>query len=231
MQTIAFYGQFIKKGDLVFDVGANIGMYAEMFLSLGAHVIAFEPNPDLIPVLHRVRPKSSVTVEWTGLGGAVGEADLSICAQDGLSTISSDRMNTLKSDKRYDGIRSTRTARVPVTTLDAMIAKYGTPAFIKIDVEGFEREVLAGLSALPSALSFEFQSDSLELAISCIHQKCFAPSARFNLILGNPLGWKPRPIEFALDQWVTAEVLDALLREGRIVEGVAYGEIFARATE
>jgi tRNA G37 N-methylase Trm5 len=42
------YSEFVSAGDLVFDIGANIGDYAEMFARLGARVVAVEPNPELI---------------------------------------------------------------------------------------------------------------------------------------------------------------------------------------
>ena len=45
---------------------------------------------------------------------------------------------------------------VPVTTLDALIERHGVPSFVKVDAEGFEEEVLQGLSRSIKALSFEF---------------------------------------------------------------------------
>jgi hypothetical protein len=40
-----FYRRFIRPGDLVFDVGANVGKRSAVFLDLGATVVAIEPNP------------------------------------------------------------------------------------------------------------------------------------------------------------------------------------------
>ena len=55
----------------------------------------------------------------------------------------------------WEAQRWTRTLRVPVTTLDALIGKYGAPAFIKIDVEGHEPAVLRGLHRPVPYVSFE----------------------------------------------------------------------------
>jgi hypothetical protein len=55
-----------------------------------------------------------------------------------------------------------------VTTLDALIERYGEPAFVKIDVEGFELEVLKGLSRRVPALSFEFTPECADTALACV---------------------------------------------------------------
>ena len=64
----------------------------------------------------------------------------------------------------WEGQAWTRAIRVPVTTLDALIARHGMPTFIKIDVEGFEEEALAGLARPPRALSFEFTTIQRDVA-------------------------------------------------------------------
>ena len=63
---------------------------------------------------------------------------------------------------------------VAVTTLDALIARFGVPAFIKIDVEGAEPDVLAGLSHAVPVLSFEYLPRALALAVAM----AFAPLAQ-----------------------------------------------------
>jgi hypothetical protein len=78
---------------------------------------------------------------------------------------------------------------VPITTLDALAVRYGTPTYVKIDVEGYEHDVLAGMTFKPRSLSFEFHTSLLQVASDCLdrlgHHYIFnyelADSARFEL--------------------------------------------------
>src|SRR5690349_7677956 len=62
-----FYAQLIRPGNLVFDVGANYGEYSQMFMRLGARVIAMEPNPSCARILARCRSKD-LTVRCQAVG-------------------------------------------------------------------------------------------------------------------------------------------------------------------
>ena len=73
---------------------------------------------------------------------------------------------------------------MPCLTLDTLIARYGRPAFVKVDVEGFEDRVLAGLSIPVPALSFEFTTIAREGAERCLERLAALGPYRFNVALG-----------------------------------------------
>ncbi len=90
---------------------------------------------------------------------------------------------------RVIGQHWTRTVEVPVTTLDALIARHGVPRFIKIDVEGFEAEVLAGLSTPTPALSFEFTTIQRDVACACVARCAAIGYGAFEASLGESLAF------------------------------------------
>ena len=182
----ALYARFIKPGDLVFDVGAHIGHRTASFLRLGARVVAVEPQREaarFIRLLYGLRGK--VTVVQAICGRQVGTATLHVNADNPLVSTASDAF--IASAQGADGWREQRwDERVtsPMTTVDALRAQHGAPAFIKIDVEGFEADVLAGLNEAPPALSFEFTLIQRDEAYACMARCAQIGLTRFNASIG-----------------------------------------------
>jgi FkbM family methyltransferase len=141
------YAAFIRRGDLVFDIGANVGSKTRVFVQLGARVIACEPQPDCLDELRaRVSPHAPVTALPVAVAAGRGSAPLYVRPERGHSG-----MVESWTEVRYETILTVET-----TTLDALIATYGMPALIKIDVEGFEAEVLKGLTQSVPVMSLEY---------------------------------------------------------------------------
>jgi len=170
-------------------------------------------------VLKRVWPLNRVTVECLALGSEEGSADLYLCGRDYLSTLSNEWIAVAERSERFSGIHWSEKIAVPVSTLDALIKKYGMPKFIKIDVEGFENEVLAGLSIAPQFLSFEFNSEFAEAAASCVAQDCFPADATFNVVA------EPST-EFLFDQWVNRDEMFRLLENREFLTAKPNGDIY-----
>jgi FkbM family methyltransferase len=182
----ALYGRFVKPGDVVFDIGAHVGDRVAAFRSLGARVIAVEPQPALARVLRLLygRDKNVVVAE-TAVGHAAGETELMLNIDNPtVSTASADFVRAATGSAGWEKQTWTRRLRVPLTTVDDLIATYGRPAFVKIDVEGFEAEVLAGLSVPVAALSFEFTTIQRDVAAACL-ARCVALGLKpFNAAVG-----------------------------------------------
>ena len=85
-----------------------------------------------------------------------------------ISSFSDEWISSVK-NTRFKGFNRDRTMEVEMTTLDKLIETYGIPVFIKIDVEGYELEVLKGLSKPVRLISFEYTvPERPDRVIDCI---------------------------------------------------------------
>jgi FkbM family methyltransferase len=215
-KMLDLYAGFMSRGDLVFDIGAYEGIYSDFFLTLGTRVVAVEPNPCFRGTLEQMAKRSDLIIESCAVGRDEGVASFHICREPGLSTLSNEWYET--ATKKF-GAKWEAAIDIRVVTLDFLAKKYGVPTFIKIDVEGFEDDVLAGMSFAPQALSFEFHFALLNLASACLGRPMFRELYRFNYILD----LEPR---FSLPNWVGASEIERILAEVRSDE--KYGDIFCR---
>jgi membrane glycosyltransferase len=177
---------FIQPGDLVFDVGAHVGDRIASFRRLGAWVVAVEPQPALTRTLEFLYGQdSAVTIEPLAVAGRVGSLELNINLQNPtVSTASAAFMAAAAGAPGWESERWTRSIQVQVITLDALIARHGMPAFIKLDIEGLEAQALLGLSHPPRALSFEFTTIQPDVAAACIRRCATLGYKKFNAMLG-----------------------------------------------
>lgn len=177
------YAGFIGPDDLVFDVGANIGQRTASFRALGADVVAIEPQRSCLDRLEeRYGGDPKVHIVAAGVARAPGTMQLNIC--DRAPTIST--MSEAWRDKgRFAGDHEwNRSETVAVTTLDALIDEYGLPVFCKIDVEGFELDVLSGLSRPVRQISFEFCREFADQTAACIRRIDSLGSYGYNVSFG-----------------------------------------------
>lgn len=180
------YSRFVQPGDLVFDIGAHVGDRIAAFRKLGCRVVAVEPQPAAFRFLHLVYGRSrAVTLVRAAVGERSGTLSLRLNTRNPtVSTASDTFIAAAKEAPGWEGQDWTETVEVPALTLDHLIAEHGMPAFVKIDVEGFELNVLKGLSQPLAALSFEFTTIQRDLAASCIaHLAGMAPYG-FDVALG-----------------------------------------------
>jgi FkbM family methyltransferase len=214
-----FYSSLLPANALVFDVGANVGTMTAIFAALGAKVVAVEPNPDCAKHIERATSRDAVQVLQAAVGEQDGFAELKISdRKDKMSSLSPAwREAVSKENQDYAGMWN-RTLSVPMVTLDSLIRRFGSPSYIKVDVEGYEDQVLSGLSSCPPLLSFEFNRVFLEPAIRALDNPIFA-NAEFNYTLVDP-------VKFELPNWVDRLQLKQLLAGANSASGV--GDIFAR---
>jgi FkbM family methyltransferase len=215
------YDPFIRKNDLCFDIGAHLGDRTRAWISLGARIIAVEPHPGCMRRLRRWYGNNPrVTLIEQAVGAQTGTASLWISRlTPSVSTLSRRWMEAVRESPRFAGIRWKDLAPVTVTTLDALIVRFGTPVFCKIDVEGAEPDVLAGLSHALPALSFEYIPVVIETAVECIERLGQLGEYEYNWRVGE---W-PR---LRSPVWLRPREMTAQLR--RLSPDDNSGDIYAR---
>jgi FkbM family methyltransferase len=215
---LSFYGDFLSKDDLCFDIGANIGNRTKVFLALGARVVAVEPQKECTRIL-KIRFGSKINLEQTALGRSNGEGVMFISETSEVSSLSKDWISEV-SKSRFNKTRWNETELVKISTLDTLISKYGVPKFCKIDVEGFEAEVLMGLSQPIPIISFEYTvPERLTEVRNCINQLVRLGEFHCNYTLGEKM-------KFELNNWVSKEAL--LDQIQTISDSSEFGDIYLR---
>lgn len=223
-QMIEFYAQFVHAGDLCFDIGANLGSRIEVFLALGATVVAVEPQDSCMEYLRvRFGNNPKVYLTHTGLDEKDGTRELLINSNDSpTASMSRERITTITEARHLIAYTWDKTEVVRVTTLDSLIAQHGTPAFCKIDVEGFEYQVLKGLSKPIRAMSFEYISDFLQPALDCVDHLTKLGAFEFNYSPGESM-------MLALPVWINDNEIQRIL-SAMSPESHTGGDIYARLT-
>jgi FkbM family methyltransferase len=202
--------QFIRAGDLAFDIGANIGDRTEMMLSLGASVIAFEPQMECAKEI-RARGNSRLTVVEKAVGATDGIATFHVKEDSTKSTL----IPNLPRGREIGAVQ------VPVTTIDIAIKQFGKPNFCKIDVEGAEADVFRGLSVPLTALCFEYRLSEAgtETALFCLEKLSLLGQYELNLT-------GQEGSEFVLPNWPPmSNFKTSFLEHGK---PHYYGDIYAR---
>lgn len=218
---IALYRPFIPAGGLAFDIGAHLGDRTRAFRKLGARVIALEPQPRLMRWLRRFnRNDDGITLLEQAVGARPGRIRLALSESHPAVASASEAWRHQVRDGHPGFARVTwdHGIEVGVTTLDALIERHGRPDFCKIDVEGHEAEVLAGLSVPLPALSVEFVGGALERTQACLDRLAELGRYRYNAVAGEQR-------RFLWPEWKSPEQVAAWLAEE--ADGLASGDLYA----
>jgi FkbM family methyltransferase len=180
------HARFAGGGDLVFDIGAHVGDRVASFRRLGMRVVAVEPQPLLAHLLRLLYGRDrQVSVVQAAVGAAAGTTAMHLNLDNPtVSTASAEFIQAAAGTRAWQDQRWEERVQVPVTTLDALVQRFGEPRFVKIDVEGYEDQVLRGLSLAPPAFSFEFTTIQRPVARAALLECQRLGVGRFNAALG-----------------------------------------------
>jgi FkbM family methyltransferase len=215
------YSKFVTAGDLVFDVGAHAGNRTRAFAALGCRVVALEPQPDFARLLRLLFARSPrVQVLEAAASERDGRVDLAVSERTPTVTTLDDAWREIRSrEAGFAGVEWNRTIEIESATLDTLIARFGVPAFVKMDVEGSELRVLCGLTQALRALSFEYLPTALPEARACLARVLELGSYRFNLSVGESY-------RLISTTWLAAEEVSAVLATSSVQR--REGDIYAR---
>ena len=202
----ALYGSFVRPGDLVFDIGAHVGDRIASFRRLGARVVALEPQPGPARALRLIYGRDpEVRLVTAAAGDSEGEITLHVnSANPTVSTASPAFIGAAEGAQGWEGQSWDAAVAVPCRTLDGLAAEHGRPAFVKVDVEGFEDRVLMGLTQPVPALSFEFTTIARDVAARCLERLAELGPYRFDVALG-----ETQRLVFGM--WVTGDAMASYL--------------------
>ena len=209
--------KFLNTNDLFFDVGAHLGDKSKELIKNKINVVMIEPQPECLKELKKLYSKNPfVTIIPMGLGRSKQKLEMSVNSKQPVISTFAEHWKTVRfSESVWD-----KKITVDITTLDELIKKFGDPKFIKIDVEGFEHEVLLGLTKKSGIISFEFASEFIENAYKSIDYLISIGYTEFNYSLGERRKF--------YTQWSNANTIKEGLKNNIKEDDLLWGDLYCK---
>jgi FkbM family methyltransferase len=182
---------------LYFDVGANHGRWTQRNLQEGARIVAVEASPHTFAILQRAVGTKATLLNAAVCNSATPTVPFYHCTDDGLSTLNQEWLSHPRS--RFANSQYS-TVEVPTVTLDAMIAQYGVPDLLKIDVEGAEHIVIRSLTSKVPLLCFEWAAEWRQENSECLDYLTSLGFTRFHVQKEDRYDYRPPTFELDADQ-------------------------------
>jgi FkbM family methyltransferase len=178
-----FYKSLIGSSScLVYDIGANYGNRTKIFSEIGYNVIAVEPQKRCVEYLKKQFCKHKNIEVIDCAVGLRNETRIMYESKNTLlSTLSEKFINNTTGSGRFDGMTWVTKSEVKVITLNDLISMKGIPKFIKIDVEGYEYEVVNTLNCTIDLISLEYTPEMKSSIFAAINHIARLGNYSFNI--------------------------------------------------
>jgi FkbM family methyltransferase len=217
----SMYGQFIKEGDLCFDLGAYNGNRTEQFLKLGAkQVITVEPTKYSYDKLKKKFAKESkIILLKVEIADKEGKQTMSLCSSSAFSTFEDSWVKEINTNPKLANLEWTGKEEIDMVSINNLIEQYGLPHFLKIDIEGYEEKAFSTLKYAIPMLSFEYLIKFPERTTNCIYYLCALGDYEFNYSVGESM-------KLALPEWCNGvKILEELQKAD---QNVIFGDVYCR---
>ena len=215
----SFYRKLLKDKDLAFDIGAHVGTRTRAMRAAGCKVVALEPQQPFASFLEKTLPRDVVFIE-AAAGAAEMDAEMAVSSKHPtVSSMRTDFVDDASTTEGFEKVQWDKKQIVKMVTLDGLMEKQGKPGYIKIDVEGYELQVLSGLSTPVDLVSVEYLPGFPKLIEEVIARLLELGDYEFNPVIGENA-------KFLWSDWKSAEELRTWM-QAQSATGKA-SDLFAR---
>lgn len=219
VSNFLFYRKFLGTYKLFFDIGANVGFKTGIFRQIGASVVSVEPQTKCFDVLSsKFGSDKRVHLVKKGIASSSGFLEIHISKSSAYISTFSDAW---QSSGRFSDFSFDDTEKVEMITLDTLIDMYGVPDFVKVDVEGFERQVFDGLTKKIPCVSFEFTSEFFSDSRLIVEKLKTLGFSTFNYCAGEKM-------KLQLSVWVGGDELLNILSDKISQDSLYWGDVYAK---
>lgn len=185
---------------LLFDIGANIGAWALANYNPNTRIVSVEASPTTYTTLVQNTARKNIhCINRAVTSQPDAEVTFYEADADTISSLNKDWITNTRSRFGNDSHVRTETV-VSTTTIDSMVATFGVPDIIKVDVEGAEHIVLPSLTRKVKTVCFEWAAEWDVEAFMCIDHMSKIGYRQFHIQMKDDYNYRPSVYSLTADQ-------------------------------